>query len=680
MASKILENDLLNKGVLGMADKPGLSAKDMQYKFEEIQREIIIPKLNEVIGEVGSMLSPFDNEKTYAVGEYCIYKDELYKCIDAVTIPGTWNDKKWGVTTLSDALKDLQSQVDNAIKESANAVAEEAAARKAEIAIERARIDSIAKLPEGSTTGDAELIDGRVDYKGNTHTNIGAHIREVSSQLSSDLADISNTNLFDISTCICGYRLSVSGVLAEGDKYFTSDYINVDLGLEYSKNSPIIDVYHRICLYNSNKVFIRSIDDSNMFVNTDASFVRFCGLLTELNASVFRQANARDATNRKELGELNDDYKELKKNVYDYMAYYKKSSNYTVSENHGWNANGNMTDSDVYDAVKIEVIEGKKLGFSGSFGSSAVCLAKRFDGVLERINIDGDYSEDNLYLYTVGSGVKEVLLCVRNKNHNEYMYPFTLYTRDIFECVDRIISSNLNEHFYSIAHQGYIGYGAVQNTLQAFVDAGRCGKFNGIETDARLTSDNIFVLNHDDYIDVSGTKYTITEKTYAELKVLKPDICTLEECIKVCKKYGLFICIDKLIYSTIEENKLFLFPLIRKYRMFDDVIFTSAVSRIEWTQEILNFYPKAKIGFYYPNEWFTVEQLSKAKEWVDGANDIFIFCNSSALTDDNFELFYENCDGVKIGTSAGQDLDLYKSLFYKTDYIDSNLYGCVDCV
>lgn len=111
MASKILENDLLNKGVLGMADKPGLSAKDMQYKFEEIQREIIIPKLNEVIGEVGSMLSPFDNEKTYDVGEYCIYKDELYKCIDAVTIPGTWNDKKWAFTTLSDALKDLQSQV-----------------------------------------------------------------------------------------------------------------------------------------------------------------------------------------------------------------------------------------------------------------------------------------------------------------------------------------------------------------------------------------------------------------------------------------------------------------------------------------------------------------------------------------------------------------------------------------
>lgn len=545
---------------------------------------------------------------------------------------------------------------------------------EAEAVIQRLVTEYFEKNPvkPGATTEQAQQIK-------QNKTDV-ASLKVETDSLKEDLADVSNTNLFDISTYTSGYRLSASGVLAEGDKYFTSDYINVDLGLEYSKNSPIINVYHRICLYNSNKAFIRSIDDSNIFVNTDASFVRFCGLLTELNASVFRQANARDAINRKELGELNDDYKELKKNVYDYIAYYKKSSNYTVSENHGWNANGNMTDSDVYDAVKIEVIEGKKLGFSGSFGSSAVCLAKRFDGVLERINIDGDYSEDNLYLYTVGSGVKEVLLCVKNKNHNKYMYPFTLYTRDIFECVDRIISSNLNKHFYSIAHQGYIGYGAVQNTLQAFVDAGRCGKFNGIEIDARLTSDNIFVLNHDDYIDVSGTRYTIKEKTYAELKVLKPDICTLEECIKVCKKYGLFICIDKLIYSTIEENKSFLFPLIRKYRMFDDVIFTSAVSRIEWTQEILNFYPKAKIGFYYPNEWFTVEQLSKAKEWVDGANDIFIFCGSSALTDDNFELFYENCDGVKIGTSAGQNLDLYKSLFYKTDYIDSNLYGCVDCV
>lgn len=58
--------------------------------------------------------------------------------------------------------------------------------------VERARIDNLAKLPEGSTTGDAELIDGRVDYNGNTHANIGTHIREVSSQLSGEIGKKAN--------------------------------------------------------------------------------------------------------------------------------------------------------------------------------------------------------------------------------------------------------------------------------------------------------------------------------------------------------------------------------------------------------------------------------------------------------------------------------------------------------
>jgi hypothetical protein len=59
-----------------------------------------------------------------------------------------------------------------------------------EIAVERARITNLATLKEGSTTGDAELIDGRVDYKGNTHANIGEHIRSVTGQTSRDIDEI----------------------------------------------------------------------------------------------------------------------------------------------------------------------------------------------------------------------------------------------------------------------------------------------------------------------------------------------------------------------------------------------------------------------------------------------------------------------------------------------------------
>ncbi len=46
-----------------------------------------------------------------------------------------------------------------------------------EIQLLNARVDGITSLPEGSTTGDAELIDGRITYNGITYPNIGSAIR-----------------------------------------------------------------------------------------------------------------------------------------------------------------------------------------------------------------------------------------------------------------------------------------------------------------------------------------------------------------------------------------------------------------------------------------------------------------------------------------------------------------------
>ena len=61
-----------------------------------------------------------------------------------------------------------------------------------DLAVERSRINNITSLKEGSTTGDAELADGRTDYTGKTWPNIGEHIRGVSSQLSGDIVEVKN--------------------------------------------------------------------------------------------------------------------------------------------------------------------------------------------------------------------------------------------------------------------------------------------------------------------------------------------------------------------------------------------------------------------------------------------------------------------------------------------------------
>ena len=66
----------------------------------------------------------------------------------------------------------LASLINNLIKDT-----------KTELEAERKRIDSFTALAEGSTTGDAELIDGRVGANGRTYTNIGGAIREQVRQL-----------------------------------------------------------------------------------------------------------------------------------------------------------------------------------------------------------------------------------------------------------------------------------------------------------------------------------------------------------------------------------------------------------------------------------------------------------------------------------------------------------------
>ncbi len=65
----------------------------------------------------------------------------------------------------------------NSINTLNNNLAFESNTRESEDNIINARIDAIVALPEGSTTGDAELIDGRLDSFGITHSTIGDAIR-----------------------------------------------------------------------------------------------------------------------------------------------------------------------------------------------------------------------------------------------------------------------------------------------------------------------------------------------------------------------------------------------------------------------------------------------------------------------------------------------------------------------
>lgn len=109
MVNKITEEDLINKGVIGLPDVPGLTTIEMQKKFDEISRDVIIPRFNELIDNTVSASDEFSKLNTYNVGDYCIYQSVLYKCTTAITTAGEWDATKWKPTSIDKELVALNS-------------------------------------------------------------------------------------------------------------------------------------------------------------------------------------------------------------------------------------------------------------------------------------------------------------------------------------------------------------------------------------------------------------------------------------------------------------------------------------------------------------------------------------------------------------------------------------------
>lgn len=109
-----------------------------------------------------------------------VLNSESYHAVANAPVTNKFNAVDDSIIGLHDEINDINASVDNiedTVEALSGALETETTTRETENSLTNQRIDEIIQLTPGSTTGDAELIDGRIAYNGEVFSTIGNAIR-----------------------------------------------------------------------------------------------------------------------------------------------------------------------------------------------------------------------------------------------------------------------------------------------------------------------------------------------------------------------------------------------------------------------------------------------------------------------------------------------------------------------
>ena len=144
----------------------------------------------------------------------------------------------------------------------ASELASEVLERKAEDATLKARIDQITNLPEGSTSGDAELADIRIGYNGTTYANAGDSVRSQVEDLHKiyNFSYIETRNLFDGIWIPFALDDETGADKPSVTTLQHTDFIPVDEETDYVISSTMTEAYDvDIYYYNAVGTFLEKV-------------------------------------------------------------------------------------------------------------------------------------------------------------------------------------------------------------------------------------------------------------------------------------------------------------------------------------------------------------------------------------------------------------------------------------
>lgn len=162
--------------------------------------------------------------------------------VEAFDSNGNYIKTNWkpGDVISSAKLNKIEEGIDEVNKKAEQLDANKA--EQADLNLQKTRIDNIVSLPAGSTTGDAELIDARIEYNGVVNATVGGAIRNQISNIRDTLDVIMNkANLYSTAPLVEG-KYYMNGTEQNGPHYA---YFKVEV-----KSGVTYYMYPKIRLYS----------------------------------------------------------------------------------------------------------------------------------------------------------------------------------------------------------------------------------------------------------------------------------------------------------------------------------------------------------------------------------------------------------------------------------------------
>ena len=337
-----------------------------------------------------------------------------------------------------------------------------------EVEILKSRVDVITSLPEGSTTGDAELQDIRVKADGTTATSAGNAVREQISELKSDLAQLGfSSNIMTSDFVDNHYRDYNDGVDKAHPSYCEWDIKPIKSDSTYYFNTDA----HITFFSNDNYSFISGVEivgESTFQTPSNASYITISFpmikkeqvILSENKKPIFnipigvstaeaikKELDSKTSSNNIYVG-ANKDYTSL----VECFEYIRKNNLKDITV---------MIDNGVYNLID-EVVSVYGQSFIDNFTESTYYDVNEFKGLFLGKNIK-----------VIGNG-KVVINCEyngSNDNFKLYFSPFHVYNHSYSIKGIKIIASNVR---YCLHDDSNVPYGNNTGIIEKceFVDNG----------------------------------------------------------------------------------------------------------------------------------------------------------------------------------------------------------------